>query len=159
MFLYAFDFNVLALGYKIYSQSSNSIMKRAMKNPSWTLPLSVTIQSVFDKCCLRFHNILNRMQKIPYNNPDMRAMEVGSATGVGTARAIAKLFCLVDSGKIINGITRDILLEPVWINTVESTMHTTLTCGWGFYHTQNPDVSKGKCTSGFPSQKCGCPLF
>lgn len=72
----------------------------------------------------------------------MHSLEIGGANGIGTARAIAKLFCVVDSGKIINKTTIDHLLKPTWIDTVELTMHTTTTWGWGFYHTKNPEVSK-----------------
>ncbi|GMR37408.1 hypothetical protein PMAYCL1PPCAC_07603, partial [Pristionchus mayeri] len=56
---------------------------------------------------------LNSVFRMPMNNPDLYAMEQCALSGIGTARAMAKLFDLVRQEKIISKATLDFVSRPV----------------------------------------------
>jgi CubicO group peptidase (beta-lactamase class C family) len=102
--------------YALYSQKSDSLNNRLKKNPNWVSE-----------------------DAMHFNNPELHALEIGAANGIGTARALAQLFCLVDSGKLINKSLVDQLLKPVFISEADHVMNLNITWGYGFMHTKNPD--------------------
>jgi len=118
------DPDFLRIMWAIYSQGSDSLSKRSRKNPDWLSE-----------------------DAMHFNNPEFHALEIGAANGIGTARALAQLFCLVDSGKLISKSLVDHLLKPVFVTTADHVMKLNLTWGYGFMHTKNPD---GKYQLGHP---------
>uniref|UniRef100_A0A914VQA1 Beta-lactamase-related domain-containing protein n=1 Tax=Plectus sambesii TaxID=2011161 RepID=A0A914VQA1_9BILA len=73
-----------------------------------------------------------------FNNPELRAMEIPAANGVGTARGLAKINSLVAEGKIIRQETLDIIKEPVLIEEYDTTLGFTESKGWGLHYTKSP---------------------
>jgi len=115
--------------YSLHGHPADSHLRRLQKNPDW-LSLGASF----------------------YNNPEFHSVEIGAANGIGTARALAQLFCLVDSGKILNKTLVDEIIKPVLIGQVDHVMHFNLTWGWGFIHSKNLDGSYQMGHPGFGGQ-------
>lgn len=77
---------------------------------------------------------------VVWNNPEMHALEVGAANGIGTARALAKLFCIFSTEKLLSKATLDQLATPVVYNQLDNTVQHNITQGHGFFHSKNPKV-------------------
>lgn len=66
---------------------------------------------------------------------------MAAANGIGTARALARLFCLLDGTELLSKETFKKISEPVIIETKDRVMGLNITWGWGFIHTTSPEVS------------------
>jgi len=73
------------------------------------------------------------------NNPDFQEVEIPAVNGVGTARALARLFCLLDGSELLSKNTVDKITKPVTFDQEDNVIGMNLTTGWGFLFTKNPD--------------------
>lgn len=62
------------------------------------------------------------------------------ANGIGTARGLARLFCLLDGNDFLSDATKRKISEPVVIEHEDRVIGFELTSGWGFMFTKSPQV-------------------
>uniref|UniRef100_A0A0R3RPU1 Beta-lactamase domain-containing protein n=1 Tax=Elaeophora elaphi TaxID=1147741 RepID=A0A0R3RPU1_9BILA len=73
-----------------------------------------------------------------FNNPDIRSLDIPAATGMGTARSLAKLHSLVLEGKLLKATSvEQLFLNPVVCNQMDSVLSTNVSFGKGFTYTKN----------------------
>ncbi|VDN55606.1 unnamed protein product [Dracunculus medinensis] len=81
------------------------------------------------------------------NNPDIRSLDIPAATGVGTARSLAKLHSLIATGDLLKESTVDQLLKPDICDEFDIVLTFRHSRGKGFMYTKNP---KGQWMFGHP---------
>uniref|UniRef100_A0A8R1TJA4 Beta-lactamase domain-containing protein n=2 Tax=Onchocerca TaxID=6281 RepID=A0A8R1TJA4_ONCVO len=73
-----------------------------------------------------------------FNNPEIRSLDIPSATGMGTARSLAKLHALVLEGKLLKEKTvAQLFLGPTICNQMDLVLSYNVSCGKGFQYTKN----------------------
>ncbi|VDK71732.1 unnamed protein product [Litomosoides sigmodontis] len=73
-----------------------------------------------------------------FNNPEIRCLDMPAATGVGTARSLAKLHALVLEGKLLRGTTVEQLFrDPIVLNQIDSVLSIDVSFGKGFTYSKN----------------------
>uniref|UniRef100_A0A0M3IJH3 Beta-lactamase domain-containing protein n=2 Tax=Ascaris TaxID=6251 RepID=A0A0M3IJH3_ASCLU len=72
-----------------------------------------------------------------FNNPDYRGLDVPSATGMSTARALAKLHSLVADGNFLHASTVEKITKPVVIDQMDLVLTIPESKGRGFIFTKN----------------------
>uniref|UniRef100_A0A915PKR6 Beta-lactamase-related domain-containing protein n=1 Tax=Setaria digitata TaxID=48799 RepID=A0A915PKR6_9BILA len=73
-----------------------------------------------------------------FNNPEIRCLDIPSATGMGTARALAKLHALVLQKKLLKEATiAQLFCDPIVLNQLDSVLSTNVSYGKGFIYTRN----------------------
>ncbi|KAK6103423.1 Beta-lactamase family protein [Brugia pahangi] len=83
-----------------------------------------------------------------FNNPDIRSLDIPSATGMGTARSLAKLHALIVDGKLLKAeILEKLFSDPVVLNQMDSLLLSNVSFGKGFFYTKN---SQGQWLIGHP---------
>lgn len=88
------------------------------------------------------------------NNPEILQLEIPSATGVGNARSVAKIFQLFADGFLINKTLLDYLIKnPVTIKEFDMISGLSLTRGYGFIFTESPTGSVSIGHSGYGGQQ------
>jgi len=105
-----FFFKILT-GYK-------PLLKKAAQNPNW---------------------LEARGKYFKFNDPDNHELEIPAGNGIGTARALAKLFCLLDGSELLSRATVDKILKPVRTTPEDLVIGLNITWGWGFMHTRSPE--------------------
>lgn len=85
---------------------------------------------------------------MPFNDPDIREMEMAGGGGIGTARALARLYCLLIDPKapLLSKRVLDIISKPVLVTPLEYVLGMNLTWGHGFMHRQSPHVRQYRFT-------------
>ncbi|VDK34320.1 unnamed protein product, partial [Gongylonema pulchrum] len=73
-----------------------------------------------------------------YNNPEIRGLEIPAATGVATARALAKLHSLMVERKLVKESTLIKLSTPATVNQLDLLLAVPVSTGKGFFYTKNP---------------------
>ncbi|GMR40725.1 hypothetical protein PMAYCL1PPCAC_10920, partial [Pristionchus mayeri] len=103
---------------------NNGLMVKVGSNPDW----------------------LNCVMGMPMNNPDMYEMEQCAVAGIGTTRAMAKLWDLVRQEKIISKETLEFVCAPV-VSELEKDIITgaRVARGHGFTHLYRTDKTGRKC--------------
>uniref|UniRef100_A0A1I8EN62 Beta-lactamase n=1 Tax=Wuchereria bancrofti TaxID=6293 RepID=A0A1I8EN62_WUCBA len=96
-------------------------------------------------------NLRNRMFRNSatiFNNPDIRSLDIPSATGMGTARSLAKLHALIVEGKLLKAeILEQLFSDPIVLNQMDSVLLSNVSFGKGFFYTKN---SQGQWLIGHP---------
>lgn len=78
-----------------------------------------------------------------FNNPEIRSLDIPAATGMGTARSLAKLHTLILEGKLLKKTTvEELFLSPTVCNQMDSILLINVSFGKGFVYTKNPQVKK-----------------
>ncbi|VDM95952.1 unnamed protein product [Thelazia callipaeda] len=73
-----------------------------------------------------------------FNNPDIRSLDIPSASGIGTARALAKLHALVLEEKLMKMETlEELFRSPIILNKTDSVLSMNVSYGKGFFYTKN----------------------
>lgn len=76
-----------------------------------------------------------------FNNPEIRSLDIPAATGMGTARSLAKLHTLVLEGKLLKKITvEQLFVDPTVLNQMDSVLSINVSFGKGFTYTKNFQV-------------------
>ncbi|KAM3719029.1 Beta-lactamase domain-containing protein [Dirofilaria immitis] len=74
-----------------------------------------------------------------FNNPEIRSLNIPAATGMGTARSLAKLHALVLEGKLLKEKTvAQLFVDPTVWNEMDLVLSINVSFGKGFYYTKNP---------------------
>ena len=86
-----------------------------------------------------------------YNNPEIRAMQIPAANGIGTARAMAHVFSLAIDGEL--GIGSNVIqrITAPQFQSVQDYANPgyPLSIGWGFQFTKNPQANTLLCRLGY----------
>ncbi|VDM41024.1 unnamed protein product [Toxocara canis] len=72
-----------------------------------------------------------------FNNPDYRGLDVPAATGMSTARALAKLHSLIADGKFLKASTVEKITKPIVVDQMDLVLTIPETKGKGFIFTKN----------------------
>ncbi|VBB32706.1 unnamed protein product, partial [Acanthocheilonema viteae] len=73
-----------------------------------------------------------------FNNPEVRSLDIPAATGIGTARSLAKLHALVLEGKLLKETTvKQLFLDPTVCNQMDLVLSINMSFGKGFTYTKN----------------------
>lgn len=76
-----------------------------------------------------------------FNNPEIRSLDIPAATGMGTARSLAKLHALVLEGKLLKETTVEQLFrDPTVLNQMDSVLSIDVSFGKGFTYSKNLQV-------------------
>ncbi|VDK46639.1 unnamed protein product [Gongylonema pulchrum] len=78
---------------------------------------------------------------LKFNNPEIRSLEMPAATGMSTARALAKLHSLLVEGKLLKQSTTERLCStPPVLNQPDLVISQPVSFGRGFWYSKNPQV-------------------
>uniref|UniRef100_A0A914W077 Beta-lactamase-related domain-containing protein n=1 Tax=Plectus sambesii TaxID=2011161 RepID=A0A914W077_9BILA len=72
-----------------------------------------------------------------FNDPAVRSLEIPAAGGVTTARDLAKIFSLVEQGKLLKKEMVNVLLQPFNIEVEDNCFGILQSSGHGFFHHMN----------------------
>jgi len=83
------------------------------------------------------------------NDPEIRELEIPAAGGIGTARALARLYCLLGDQKnpLLSKATLEKISKPIRASPNEAVLGMNVSWGHGFMHRLNPN---GKYQMGHP---------
>lgn len=128
-----------------------SFMKEVMEYPV-ILKLIWKLMVTYKSRSSIFYKILQNTPWIEFNwanfnNPECRNMDIPSVNGVGTARALAKLFSLLTEGKLLKESTMEKLSNPVVVEKRDASLGFKVSIGKGFVFTKN---IKGQWLFGHP---------
>uniref|UniRef100_A0A0M3KGB6 Beta-lactamase domain-containing protein n=1 Tax=Anisakis simplex TaxID=6269 RepID=A0A0M3KGB6_ANISI len=112
---------------------SYNLLSKVAHNVAW-LGNVIFFNQNFEYFQTEFQNVLL------LNNPDFRSLEMPSATGMSTARALAKLHSLVTSGKLLKPSTMQRITSPVVVDQLDLVLNIPETKGKGFIFTKNIKV-------------------
>jgi len=111
---------------KFTFRRQNPFMAKIMNNPDWLIS---------DNTYFKF------------NNPDLHEIEMPAANGMGTARALARLYCLLDGTELVSKTTLNKISQPIIVGQEDRVVGLNISWGWGFMHTLN---NQGQWQIGHP---------
>jgi len=112
------DWSFVQLFLMQLRRGNNPLADKVLANPNW-----------LDTSGGRFQ----------FNNPDIQELEVPGANGIGTARALARLFCLLDGSELLSRNTVKKITQPVLVDQTDQVFGMNVTSGWGFMFTKSPE--------------------
>lgn len=132
------DWKFLGTFWRFYFQSSESLMRKVLKNPPWLVAKDGVTSIIFLILCNISLNFWQ--QESHFNEAELQKLEIGAANGIGTARSMAKLLCLFSSGKIVSHKTLEIFRKPIFVRHFDTVLNMYRTTGYGFEYSKSNTV-------------------